>query len=97
MLDIEPYDLPSVVGKKYKKDFVLGGQLDVKRSRACTEALANLWTLHNLALMEINRIYHNSVEGTRESNPSVHDLQSKTRLAESLMLQIMDTRMGAMW
>ena len=41
-----------------------------------------------------NRIYHHSVEGTRESHPSVHDLQSTTRLAESWMLQIMDTRMG---
>ena len=43
---------------------------------------------------EINRIYHHTVEGTRESHPSVHDLQSTTRLAESWMLQIMDTRMG---
>ena len=41
-----------------------------------------------------NRIYHHTVEGTRESHPSVHDLQSTTRLAESLMFQIMDTRMG---
>ena len=41
-----------------------------------------------------NRIYHHTVEGTRESHPSVHDLQSTTRLAESWMLQIMDTRMG---
>ena len=30
----------------------------------------------------------------RESNPSVQDLQSTTRLAESWMLQILDTRMG---
>ena len=30
---------------------------------------------------EINRIYHHTVEGTRESHPSVHDLQSTTRLA----------------
>ena len=30
----------------------------------------------------------------RESYPSVHDLQSTTRLAESWMLQILDTRMG---
>ena len=43
---------------------------------------------------ENNRIYHHTVEGTRESHPSVHDLQSTTRLAESWMLQIMDTRMG---
>ena len=43
---------------------------------------------------KINRIYHHTVEGTRESHPSVHDLQSTTRLAESWMLQIMDTRMG---
>ena len=43
---------------------------------------------------EINRIYHHAVEGTRESHLSVHDLQSTTRLAESWMLQIMDTRMG---
>ena len=41
-----------------------------------------------------NRIYHHIAEGTRESHPSVHDLQSKTRLAKSWMLQIMDTRMG---
>ena len=34
------------------------------------------------------------LEGTRESNPSVNDLQSTTRLAESWMLQIIDTRMG---
>ena len=47
--------------------------------------------------MKANRIYHHTVEGTRESHPSVHDLQSTTsmtRLAESWMLQIMDTRMG---
>ena len=43
---------------------------------------------------ETNIIYHHTVEGTRESHPSVHDLQSTTRLAESWMLQIMDTRMG---
>ena len=30
----------------------------------------------------------------RESHPSVQDLQSKTRLAELWMLQILDTRMG---
>ena len=30
----------------------------------------------------------------RESHPSVQDLQSTTRLAESWMLQILDTRMG---
>ena len=29
-----------------------------------------------------NRIYHYTSEGTRESHPSVHDLQSTTRLAE---------------
>ena len=34
------------------------------------------------------------MEGTRESHPSVHDLQSTMRLAESWMLQILDTRMG---
>ena len=45
-------------------------------------------------LKKINRIYHHTVEGTRESHQSVHDLQSTTRLAESWMLQIMDTRMG---
>ena len=45
-------------------------------------------------LLEINRIYHYTPEGTSESHPSVHDLQSTTRLAESWMLQIMDTRMG---
>ena len=50
--------------------------------------------IRTLPLQEINRIYHHIVEGTRESNPSVHDLQSTTRLAESWMLQIMDTRMG---
>ena len=44
--------------------------------------------------VETNRIYHHTVEGTRESHPSVHDLQSTTRLAESWMVQIMDTRMG---
>ena len=38
-----------------------------------------------------NRIYHHTVGGARESHPSVHDLQSTTRLAESWMLQIMDT------
>ena len=41
-----------------------------------------------------NRIYHHTLEGTRESHPSVHGLQSTTRLAESWMLQIMDTRIG---
>ena len=44
-------------------------------------------------LDETNRIYHHTVEGTRESHPRVHDLQHP-RLAESWMLQIMDTRMG---
>ena len=39
---------------------------------------------------ETNRIYHCTPEGTRESHPSVHDLQSSTRLAESWMSQIMD-------
>ena len=39
----------------------------------------------------INRIYHYTPEGTRESHRSVHDLQSMTRFAESWMLQIMDT------
>ena len=34
------------------------------------------------------------VGGTRESHPSVQDLQSTTKLAESWMLQIFDTRMG---
>ena len=48
----------------------------------------------SLKAPENNRIYHHTVEGTRESHPSVHDLQSSTRLAESWMLQIMDTRMG---
>ena len=43
---------------------------------------------------EINRIYHHVGGGTRESHPSVQDLQSTTRLAESWMLQIFDTRMG---
>ena len=43
---------------------------------------------------KINRIYHYTPEGTRESHPSVHDLPSTTRLAESWMSQIMDTRMG---
>ena len=40
----------------------------------------------------INKICHHVARGTRESHPSVHDLQSMTRLAESLMLQILDTR-----
>ena len=40
-----------------------------------------------------NRINHYTPEGTRESHPNVHDLQSKTRLAESWMSQIIDTRM----
>ena len=43
---------------------------------------------------KIKRIHHHIGEGTRESHPSVHDLQSTTRLAESWILQIMDTRMG---
>ena len=43
---------------------------------------------------KINRIYHYTPEGTRESDPSVHDLQSTTRLAELRMSQIIDTRMG---
>ena len=47
-----------------------------------------------MGTLKNNRIYHHTVEGTRESHPSVHDLQSTTRLAESWMLQIMDTRMG---
>ena len=49
---------------------------------------------YRLFKCKINRIYHHTVEGTRESHPSVHDLQSTTRLAESWMLQIMDTWMG---
>ena len=40
----------------------------------------------------INRIYHYTPTGTRKSHPSVHDLQSTTRLAEQ-MSQIMDRRM----
>ena len=44
--------------------------------------------------LETNRIYQHIAEGTRESHPGVHDLQSMTRLAESWMLQIMDTRIG---
>ena len=39
-----------------------------------------------------NSIYYHIAEGMRESNLSVHDLQSRMRLTESLMLQIMDTR-----
>ena len=50
--------------------------------------------ISKIRVNKINRIYHHTVEGTRESHPSVHDLQSTTRLAESWMLQIMDTRMG---
>ena len=42
----------------------------------------------------VNRIYNHIVEGTREFHLSVHDLQSTTRLVESWMLQIIDTRMG---
>ena len=42
----------------------------------------------------INRILHHIEGGTRESHPSVQDLQSTTRLAESWMLKIVDTRMG---
>ena len=38
--------------------------------------------------------YHHVAKGTRESHPSVHDLQSTMRLPESWMYQIMDTRMG---
>ena len=45
-------------------------------------------------LFNINRIYHYTPEGTRESHPSVNDLQCTTRLAESWMSQIMDTRIG---
>ena len=41
-----------------------------------------------------NRIYHHVAGGTRESHPSVQDLQSTTRISESWMLQILDTRMG---
>ena len=43
---------------------------------------------------EMKRIYHFTPEGTREFHSSVHDLQSTTRLAESWMLQVIDTRMG---
>ena len=42
--------------------------------------------------IKINRIHHYTPEGTGESHPGVHDLQSTTRLAESCMSQIMDTR-----
>ena len=45
-------------------------------------------------LYKFNRIYHHVARGTRESHPSVQDLQSTTRLAESWMLQILDRRMG---
>ena len=41
----------------------------------------------------VNRIYYQTAEWTRESHPSVNELQSTTRLAESLMLQIVDKRM----
>ena len=44
--------------------------------------------------MKINIIYHHVAGETRESHPSVQDLQSTTRLVESWMLQILDTRMG---
>ena len=36
---------------------------------------------HTCLGQEHNRIYHHIVDGTRESGPSVHDLQSTTRLA----------------
>ena len=42
----------------------------------------------------INRIYHHVAGGTRESHPSVQDLQTTTMLTESWMLQILDTRIG---
>ena len=41
-----------------------------------------------------NIIYHHVTEWTRESHPGVQDLQSTMRLAESWMLQILDTGMG---
>ena len=43
---------------------------------------------------EINRIYHHNEGGTRESHPSVQDLQSWIRLAKSWILQILNMRMG---
>ena len=33
--------------------------------------------------VKTNRIYHQTVEGKRESHPSVHGLQSTTRFAKS--------------
>ena len=49
-----------------------------------------------MVTVETNRIYHHVTGGTRESHLSAQDLQSTTRLAESWMLQILDTptRMG---
>ena len=41
-----------------------------------------------------NRTLQHFEGGTRESNPSVEDLQSTTRHTESWMLQILDTRIG---
>ena len=52
------------------------------------------WPSPCTCVVGINRIYHHTVEEIRESHPSAHDFQSTTRLAESWLLQIMDTRMG---
>ena len=52
------------------------------------------WSHLRFVCFEINRIYHRIAEGTRESHPSVHDLESMMRLDSSWMLQILDTRMG---
>ena len=53
-----------------------------------------LWKQNSYFLTLNNRINHHIEGGTRESHPNVQDLQSTTRLAESWMLQILDTRMG---
>ena len=41
--------------------------------------------LHKVKHVKTNRIYHYAFEETRESHPSVHDLQSTTRFAELSM------------
>ena len=51
--------------------------------------------MSKLADIPVSRVRNSCLKSEkRESYPSVHDLQSTTRLAESWISQIMDTRMG---
>ena len=53
----------------------------------------DLVPLGHVFALQTNRIHYHIAEGTRESHMSVQDLQSRTMLTDSWILQIVDTRM----